>query len=283
MYRKVLLSLVFVVALFLMVPTSFIFASIVPSASTSSLVATTPGSDVAPADGTTTASMTLTFKTSGGTPLAGDTASLSIPSNGTAVISPLTAILDASGSAVFTITSRQGGTYSIDATDVGPNATLTALGTVTFTSVLGTTTSTVDNSTATASCPQSAPLNAPNLYQVNAQNSQATLFFAPPNDTFDAYTISYGLSASADNYSVTFPMGMTTGAVSYKINSLTPKTAYFFKVRANNGCAAGPWSSVKESNAPLSKLPATGPSPALMSVGLTGAALFLAGMFFLVF
>lgn len=285
MYRKynwIIVCSVIIFAIFIE-PMQLFASGGSPDGTQSSLVATTPGSDTAPANGSSTTSMTLTLKDSGGAVLSGLVEVLSIPSNPSAVINPASATTDSNGQAVFTITSTNPGTFNINVTDQGTQITLTDLGQVTFTAVASSGSSSSNNSSATPPCNQQAPLNAPNLYQVNVQNTKATLFWAPPNDTFDGYTILYGLNANTDNYSVTFPMGMTTGAVSYQINALTAKAPYYFKVRANNGCATGPWSTVKGANISLSKLPATGPSPILMSVGLTGAALFLTGMFFLIF
>jgi hypothetical protein len=128
-------------------------------------------------------------------------------------------------------------------------------------------------------CGYEVPSAAPDLYQVSASSSSATLYFAQPNTTFDGYIISYGLTESADAYSVTFPMGYLNGAVKYKVNDLFPKTNYFFKVRAVNGCAAGPWSATKSTNIKnASSLPEAGPSNAIIGLGIGGVILALIGI-----
>lgn len=133
-------------------------------------------------------------------------------------------------------------------------------------------------------CTDAVPTDAPNLYQVNASSSSATLYFAQPASQFDAYSISYGLTQSADAYSVTFNMGRLDGAVKYTVNDIFPKTNYFFKVRANNGCASGPWSNTLGTNIKgAGSLPETGPQISLFGIALGGVALTLTGIFAFLF
>ncbi len=133
-------------------------------------------------------------------------------------------------------------------------------------------------------CGQDTPKDAPNLYQVSVSSTSATLYFAQPTSKFDGYSISYGLTQSADTYSVSFNMGVLKGAVKYTINDLFPKTNYFFKVRAKNGCTAGPWSSTVSTNIKgAGSLPVTGPNNLILGIGMGGVALTLAGIFALLF
>jgi hypothetical protein len=280
MYRKqkFLAGFIFSILFFITAPVQLVFAA-APDAAQSSLSPTTPGSDTAYADGTTQAKMTLTLKDSGGTALAGDTVTLSISTDASAVITPTTTVLDSNGQAQFTFTSTQIGDDWINVSDDTQAATLSALAKVQFTAIPG---ATDHNASATPPCNQTAPNTAPDLYQVNLTGTKATLFFSPPADTFDSYTISYGFTSSADNYSVVYPQGRTEGAATYVISSLNANTSYYFKVRANNGCAAGPWSSVKQAGKQLSQLPETGPSWSLIATGVFGMALFAAGIFLVV-
>lgn len=270
-------------------PVQYAFAGIPPDAAQSSLVATSAGSDTAPADGSSTASMTLTFKDAGGSPLASYTAVLSLPSDPSAVVSPSSAVTDSNGQAVFTITSTTAGTFSIDATDQGTSTTLTALGQVTFTAVSsggggggGSSSSSSSSNSSSNTCTQTAPSQAPDFYQVNMQGAKAILYYVQPQDQFDTFTISYGLTSSTDNYSVTYRQDRVSSAISYAINDLNPNLSYFFKIRASNGCAAGPWSQVRQTNTQLKKLPATGPSNMIMVAGFSGFALLLTGVVFLI-
>ncbi len=128
-------------------------------------------------------------------------------------------------------------------------------------------------------CGSQTPADAPNLYQVMMSSSSATLYFAQPTSLFDGYVISYGLTPTADSYSSIYPQGPTEGANKYTVNDLFPKTNYFFKVRATNGCAAGPWSQILSSNiAGASALPETGPSDIFKFLGIGASALILTGL-----
>ena len=179
-------------------------------------------------------------------------------------------------------TSTTAGTDSIDVTDTTTSTTLPALGQIIFDPVATGTpgpTSVPTPAPTSTTCSTTAPTDAPNLYSVVAVNGTATLYITPPSSTFDSFTISYGLNSNANSYSTNFSQGATSGAVQYTISSLTPNTTYYFMVRANNGCAAGPWSNVRSSSSNTS-LPVTGPTDVIY-IGL--AALFVSagglGMF----
>jgi hypothetical protein len=92
------------------------------------------------------------------------------------------------------------------------------------------------------SCTAVAPEGSPNLYQINTNSETATLYFAPAPRPYDKYIISYGLTPKADSHSVVFDSSNSSGAIKYKINSLTKNTKYYFKVRAGYDCTAGSWS-----------------------------------------
>jgi len=239
---------------------SIVYAGNPPDASHSSLTATE-----VPADGTQS-TITVTLADSSGTPLAGDTVKLSNTSDKTIVFSPANATLDASGSATFSAASSAPGTDPIDVIDTTTNTTLTALGQVIF-----------DPSATPASpqCSSVAPTDAPNLYQVVAVKDTATLYFAPPTSSFDGITISYGLDSNADTYNTTFSQGNTGAAIKNTVGSLTPNTKYYFKVRANNGCATGPWSTVLSTSG-NSTPPVTGPAE-LFYFGLAALILSFGG------
>jgi len=258
-FTKVLLS----ISLFfwMVFSPALAYAGNPPDAGHSSLTATE-----VPAGGTQS-TITVTLQDSSGTPLAGDTVKLSNTTDNTIVFSPATATLDASGSATFNAASSQPGTDSIDVIDTTTNTTLTALGQVVF-----------DPSPTPASpqCTSTPPSSAPNLYQVVAVKDSATVYFAPPSSNFDGFTISYGLDSNADTYNATFSQGNTGAAVKYTINSLTPNTKYYFKVRANNGCATGPWSNVVNSSNQTS-LPITG-SMDFVYFGFGAAIMILFGL-----
>jgi len=248
-----------------------VFAGNPPDAANSSLV----GNNV-PADGTTQSTITITLHDSSDVPLSGDTVSLSAPGDSTAVFSPASTTLDASGIATFSATSTQVGTDAITVTDTTTSTTLTALGNVTFDPVP----TTASIATGPPACNDTTPAAAPSLYQVVAHETSADLYIAPPNTVYDGFTISYGLSAEAIDYSLHVNQGAVGSAIKYTINDLTKNTVYFFKVRATNGCASGPWSGVvsSQNSSNLKTLPATGPG-SLMLIGVFGSLVTIVGLF----
>jgi len=279
MRKKVskLLLLICLVCLVLL-NTSHAYAGNPPDPGHSSLT----GTEV-PADGTTQSNITVVLEDASGNPLTGDTVQLSDSSDSTLVISPSSAVLDASGSATFTATSTTAGTDSIDATDTTTSTTLNSLGQIVFDPVAtGTPAPTSVPAPATSpaptttTCTTAAPTDAPNLYSVVAVNGTATLYITPPSSTFDSFTISYGLDSNADSYSTNFSQGATSGAVQYTVSSLTPNTTYYFMVRANNGCASGPWSNVRSSSSNTS-IPVTG-STDVIYIGLAALLISAGGL-----
>src|SRR6185503_12848605 len=64
-------------------------------------------------------------------------------------------------------------------------------------------------------CTDTAPTDAPNLYQITPGQSSATLYFAPPGGAYTGFVISYGLDENANTYNATLSQGTTTGAVTY--------------------------------------------------------------------
>ncbi|MFA5137038.1 MAG: peptidoglycan-binding protein [Patescibacteria group bacterium] len=90
-------------------------------------------------------------------------------------------------------------------------------------------------------CQQTPPHDAPNLFQIDAAQNSATLYFTPLKDNISYYFIAYGLSPGDIRYGVSFDYGPYTGVIDYTINMLAPGTKYYYKVRGGNGCAPGPW------------------------------------------
>ncbi len=92
-------------------------------------------------------------------------------------------------------------------------------------------------------CGKTPPNSAPNLFQVNTMQTQATLYFAPIRDNISYYFIAYGFAPGDFRFGTSFQMGPYDGVIDYTINMLTPGTKYYFTVRGGNGCAPGPWSA----------------------------------------
>ncbi len=113
-------------------------------------------------------------------------------------------------------------------------------------SVTSTTTENVASSGFTppdkpAACNDFKPNVAPDLFRIDMNGSQATLYYSPLNDS-DNYVIWYSEDPNIDQHSVMTYQGKSTGVLYYTINDLKPNTTYYFKVRGQNGCMPGDWS-----------------------------------------
>ncbi len=91
-------------------------------------------------------------------------------------------------------------------------------------------------------CTQTKPVSKPDLFQINTTKDTATLYFTPVSKPVSAYQISYGYDDKVERFGTSFSPTGNDGVQTYTINSLSPNTAYFFKVRASNGCMPGDWS-----------------------------------------
>lgn len=90
-------------------------------------------------------------------------------------------------------------------------------------------------------CSESSPTNPPDLFQIDAKNNQARIYFAPAGSNISSYYLSFGLGNLDEGYGA--PLNIDArGAAYYDVTYLKPNTTYTFKVRGANGCAAGPWS-----------------------------------------
>ncbi|HRN96710.1 MAG TPA: fibronectin type III domain-containing protein, partial [Candidatus Levybacteria bacterium] len=97
-----------------------------------------------------------------------------------------------------------------------------------------------NNSSSSPSCSDSMPNGTPDLFQIDVNNIQATLYFAPVSNA-NKYYVAYGNGDSTNMYGVEFETGASTGVISYTINALAPNTEYSFTVRGGNGCMPGEW------------------------------------------
>jgi hypothetical protein len=122
-----------------------------PSIADSDMVAS---SATVPADGHASATIEVILNDNNGLPLTRKSVSLA-PTSGSAVVSPSSAVTDATGTATFQVTDKKSESVTIGATDVTDNTPLTGLSvTISFTPAAAVATS----SAGTASA---APLNRP--------------------------------------------------------------------------------------------------------------------------
>lgn len=94
------------------------------------------------------------------------------------------------------------------------------------------------------SCTLPPPTASPDLFQIQSTANSAKLYFTPTGGNTTGYTISYGRTTDANDYSASFNTSDTSGAQTYTINDLSQNTIWYFKIRANNNCAPGTYSSV---------------------------------------
>lgn len=100
-----------------------------------------------------------------------------------------------------------------------------------------------NHSPSVPGCVAQKPDFAPDLFQIDAQAESVTLYFSPVSDNRDRYYISYSTDEEAEEHGYEFRSD-ASGVISVDIRDLQPHTAYFFKVRAGNGCQPGDWSNI---------------------------------------
>jgi uncharacterized repeat protein (TIGR01451 family) len=93
-------------------------------------------------------------------------------------------------------------------------------------------------------CEDFPPTSAPDLFQIDVFSDSATLYFTPAGKPYNYYFVSYSRFPIAEEYGAQFGLANYEGVTSFKVNHLTPRTTYYFKVRGGNGCMPGPWSNI---------------------------------------
>lgn len=196
-----------------------------------------------PADGATTATITVTVKDSFNNPLAGDHIKLTgsgdselIINGGPVGVNHHTAATDSNGKVNFTVSSRNisPGTVTFTATDESDLPPVT-LGSVRITF-------TPSSLAPNTSCGDSAPTVAPMLQSaVSHGPHQITLTWAKAADPVSYYLVAYGTNSKEYIYGNPNVGGKDT--TSYTVGGLENGTTYFFVIRAGNGCAPGGFSN----------------------------------------
>lgn len=217
-----------------------------------------------PADGSTTATISVTVQDSLKNLLAGDRITLTntskdsglVINGGTVGANDFTGATDSNGKVTFTVSSRNISpgidTFTItDISDVPP----VTLGSV---NILFTPSALAPN----ASCSDGAPGSAPQLTSAIATGSQQiTLTWTQAADPVSYYLIAYGITSGKYIYGNSNVGGR--GTSSYTVDNLAKGTTYYFVVRAGNGCAPGGFS--KELSATtLGAVVANTPTPTQM-------------------
>lgn len=93
-----------------------------------------------------------------------------------------------------------------------------------------------------ANCSDVVPGSVPVLYSaISVNGNSIELFFTESKDPVDKYILEYGSKSGIYQWSATNIGGK--GSNRYMVNSLSPDTIYYFRIRASNGCAVGYWSN----------------------------------------
>lgn len=239
--KKLFLSVIVVLVLF-----SFIFSPIAVFANNNADVVNSSisvSSTSIPADGSTTATISVTVQDSLKNLLAGDRITLTntsgdsglIINGGTIGATDSTGATNSDGKVSFTVSSRNisPGTDTFTITDISDVPPIT-LGSV---SILFTPSALAPNS----SCSDGAPGSAPQLTSAIATGShQITLTWTQAADPVSYYLIAYGIISGKYIYGNSNVGGR--GTTSYTVGNLARGTTYYFVVRAGNGCAPGGFS-----------------------------------------
>lgn len=180
-----------------------------------------------PADGQTTAIITVTLQDSSGNPIVGDSIALEDSSNSGATITIISGTTDGSGHAVFSIKSTTAQKDNLNVTDTSSNIKFYNMGEITFTA---------------AGCYDSPPGSTPSLTSALANGSnQITITWIDAANPVTRYLVSYGLASG--QYIYGNPNVGGQGTTSYTVGSLSPGKKYYFVVQAINGCTPGNFSN----------------------------------------
>lgn len=196
--------------------------------------------DQVPADGQTTANITVILQDNSGNPLTQDTISLSISNN--VSVSPASATLDESGAVSFNATSGSPGTYNIDVKDITLGRTLSNFGQITFDPVEQFESDNTVSPTGTSSCKDEAPGSTPDLISADVVGpTQVKLTWNSASDPVSSYLVSYGLESANYIYGNIYIGGHD--ATSYTVSKLRAGITYYFAIKAVNGCAPSDYSN----------------------------------------
>lgn len=93
------------------------------------------------------------------------------------------------------------------------------------------------------SCRDAKPSSVPDLFQIDATGTQATLYFSPVTSNVNKYAVVYGHEPGQELFGTEFAQGRSSGVLSHTIGHLNPNTDYYFRVLPINGCMPGDWSN----------------------------------------
>lgn len=93
------------------------------------------------------------------------------------------------------------------------------------------------------SCHSSKPISISDLFQIDASSTSAKIFFTPQVDTNDYFISFSSVNKNAEEHGERVTL-LREGVQSHTIYQLKPNTTYYVKVRGQNGCMPGDWSTI---------------------------------------
>lgn len=93
-------------------------------------------------------------------------------------------------------------------------------------------------------CTRITPNDGVDLFQIDAKDKEAKLYYVPKGKPYDKFVVKYGPKVNNMPYGLEFNQSEKPGVHSLAIYHLKPGTTYYFSIRAGNGCATGEWSQV---------------------------------------
>ena len=84
----------------------------------------------------------------------------------------------------------------------------------------------------------------PLIYSAVSNNSHSVLLsFNPADEPVEKYVLQYGTKPNSYPHEIK-NLGINSRSnMAYLVNTLSPNTTYYFKIKAVNGCASGKWSN----------------------------------------
>ena len=91
-------------------------------------------------------------------------------------------------------------------------------------------------------CNDVPPVKGPDLFELKANKGKVKLIYTP-GSTATAYAVLYGFKKGDERFGVVVStVNNNNGVQNGDIFALDPKSTYYFKVAAINGCTISPWS-----------------------------------------
>ncbi len=96
-------------------------------------------------------------------------------------------------------------------------------------------------------CTQQKPGNVPQLFKIDRNRNEATLWITPGGNPYTGFVVWYGEEESTTKHADIFEYSQAQGMVAHTIRDLSPQATYSFRVQAKNDCAFSESSNIVQS------------------------------------